>query len=524
MTAWLDQFFAEKMIQRFGGASVPFLIELMKESREGHLCIQRQDPVESPAGMIYEATIETPMFPEAPIIKRGQNYYLQRNWVYETHICRQISRLLSAPKSSSSDPSALLNGAPLLPAQAKAIQHALESPLTVISGGPGTGKTYTAGHLIQILAKTSDVKRLYKVCLTAPTGKAAQHLQSSLCINDLPISLRVETLHRLLNLAPGRSKLFQPVPIDADLIIVDEASMIDVDLWAHLLEAVSSRTKLVLMGDPDQLPPIEAGSIFSDLSDLFAVRLDRCMRTDETKLRELSLAIQEGSLEKIKQLLESGLGTFCIFDPLNLYEKLSLPLFSEPPDPKACLDHFQQFKILNALRQGPLGIDALNQTFLRLYQKTFRTNLFWAAPILIAANAPEIDLYNGTAGVLIGPCQKPFSLTEAKAYFQDPLSGQMRSFSPQALPHYEWAFCLSVHKSQGSEFDHVLALFPEGSERFGRESLYTAATRAKKSFHMISEQKVLENLLARRSRKRSGVVEYFRTKMQSTVMHDEPQT
>ncbi|MCC6127726.1 MAG: AAA family ATPase, partial [Chlamydiae bacterium] len=314
MTAWLDQFFAEKMIQRFKGGDEAFLIELMRSAREGHLCIERKDPLEeSPHGMICEAAADMSTFPEAPVIKMNQRYYLQRNWVYETHICRQIARLLSASRERVVAPSALLSNALaeniLLPAQAKAIEHVLHHPLTVISGGPGTGKTYTAGHLIQTLAKSFEVKRLYKVCLTAPTGKAAQHLQSALCAGDLPLSLRTETLHRLLRLAPGRPRLFNPVVIDADLIIVDEASMIDVDLWAHLLEAVSSRTKLVLMGDPGQLPPVEAGSICSDLSDLFATHLDQCMRTDNTKLRELSLSIQKGSLAEVKQLLENGLGT-----------------------------------------------------------------------------------------------------------------------------------------------------------------------------------------------------------------------
>lgn len=490
MTSWLNARFAALMKKQFGGEE-SFFLELMTSAREGHLCLVKNEP---PFPLAESGKDSIPV---EPIVRLANRYYLQRNWVYETHICRQLARL----NQTSSPIQAALDTSALLPAQVRAVEHALAHQLTVIAGGPGTGKTYTAGHLIRTLASSSNVKRLYKVCLTAPTGKAAQHLQSSFLSADLPVEIQADTLHRLLGLMPGKSKLFSPSPIDADLIVVDEASMIDVDLWAHLLEAVSSETKLIVMGDPDQLPPVEAGSIFSDLADLFGVRLDRCMRTDRKELLDLSWAIREGNSEAV-----SSFGTSSI-DPQKLYEKLSPPLFESEPDPKACLDFFQRFKILSALRQGPLGIDRLNKHFLELYQKTFLRGYFWAVPILISSNDPRTQLYNGTPGVLIGPCEASFSLREAKAYFPDPLSSSLRSLSPAALPHYEWAFCLSVHKSQGSEFDHVFALFPEGSEKFGREALYTAVTRAKKHLELAIDPKILESMLARHSRKRSGIVE-----------------
>jgi exodeoxyribonuclease V alpha subunit len=497
MASWLNLRFASLMKKQLGGEE-PFYLELMQSAREGHLClIKKKEPFSLP-----EASPDD-FFPLNPIIRSGERYYLQRNWVYETHICRQLARLnrcLPLTPLSLDLPS-------LLPAQARAVEYALTHQLTVISGGPGTGKTYTAGHLIRALVSSSDVKRLYKVCLTAPTGKAAQHLQSSILSNDLPVQIRTDTLHRVLGLMPGKSKLFSSSRVDADVIVVDEASMIDVDLWAHLLEAVGPQTKLIVMGDPDQLPPVEAGSIFSDLSDLFGVRLDRCMRTDRKDLLDLSFAIREGSFDEVQEKLRSGLGVFSPVDLEKLYEKLSPPLFDHKPDPLICLAFFQRFKILGALRGGPLGIDHLNEFFLQLYQKTFRKGCFWAAPILISSNDPRIGLYNGSSGVLIGPCQSSFNVREAIAYFPDPLSGELRRFAPSALPHYEWAFCLSIHKSQGSEFDEVFALFPKGSERFGREALYTAATRAKKSLTLAIEPNILKEMLTQRCRKRSGIVE-----------------
>lgn len=499
MTSWLNARFASLMQKQLGG-ELSFFLELIQSARDGHLCLVKKEaplPLSEPS---------EDSFPLEPIVRSAARYYLQRNWVYETHICRELNRL-SQPALPIS---ATIDTKILLPAQIRAIEHSLTHQLTVISGGPGTGKTYTAGHLIRTLAAHSNVKRLYKVCLTAPTGKAAQHLQSSFLSSDLPIEIQADTLHRMLGLRPGKSKLFSPSLIDADLIVVDEASMIDVDMWAHLLQATSSETKLVIMGDPDQLPPVEAGSVFSDLADVFGVRLDRCMRTDRKELLDLSLAIREGNANLVLEKLRSGPGVFSPIDPEKLYEKLSPPLFESEPDPQLCLDFFQRFKILSALRQGPLGIDSLNKLFLELYLKTFRKGCFWALPILISSNDPRTHLYNGASGVLIGPCQTSFNPKEAKAYFADPLTNSLRSLSPSALPHYEWAFCLSVHKSQGSEFDHVFALFPEGSEKFGREALYTAATRAKKQLELAIEPNILQDMLSRHSRKSSGIVERMR--------------
>ena len=288
MQPWLDSFFAKRLIARFGGGDELFLKQLMKSAREGHLCMSCPTRPDAPQGMIHElqdfsaSSLDAEQFPLEPIVSFKDRYYLQRNWVYETHLCRELRRLSLRKEVPLPSLDGLIEQGILLREQARAIEHAFSHQLTVIAGGPGTGKTYTAGHLVRHLVQASNVKRLYKVCLAAPTGKAAQHLQMAFSPQGLQVHVRTDTLHRLLGLMPGKTKLFAGQPIDADLIVVDEASMIDVDLWAHLLEAVGPNTKLVLMGDPDQLPPIEAGSVFADLSDLFGIHLDRCMRTEKT--------------------------------------------------------------------------------------------------------------------------------------------------------------------------------------------------------------------------------------------------
>ncbi len=504
MKAWLDSFFAQRTILRFGGGDPQFLSDLMKSAREGHLCLRSLAP-SLPSQMVSDGSEP---FPQTPIVQEANRYYLQRNWVYETTICREVKRLLKKMEAPDKWEQFIEREA-LLPAQARAIEHAIFHQLTILSGGPGTGKTYTAGHLVKTLARLSPVKRLYKVCLAAPTGRAAQHLSSSLKNRGQEMEVKTETLHRLLHLQPGKSKLFTGQKIDADLIIVDEASMIDVDLWAHLLEAVGAETRLVLIGDPDQLPPVEAGSIFADLSDLFGVRLERSMRTDKKDLQSLGEAIRVADIAGVLQLFSEGVGAPLPTQSDFFFEKIDPPVYKEKPDPSLCLRYFDRLRILSALRQGPLGVDALNLAVLQKYTQKLSWGDYWAIPIMVSSNDPRLGLYNGSCGILIGAFRESFRPREGIAYFPDSISGEMRPFNPAVLPHFEWAFALSVHKSQGSEFEHVFALFPPGSERFGREALYTAATRAKKSLKMAIDEVVLKEMLANCARKASGIKERF---------------
>jgi len=413
---------------------------LIALARQGHLRLEKELLDPALAKLVHEGAA------------------LPKYEYYEDQIVHHIKRLLAVKTS----PKSLPNLSQLTSEQNQALANVLIHPLSLITGGPGTGKTYTAAQIVKALQTTT--------ILTAPTGKAASHLQSQI---EGPI--HCGTLHSLLGVRGPLDYANEIEPLEAELVIVDESSMIDPPLFARLLASIGPNTRLVLMGDSNQLPAVEGGSIFADLiaSNLIpTAKLTQCMRSDRHEILNLASAILNGTTEDIRTL---DLG-FAEGNVDKIYEKLWLHVKEKD---------FGRFRILSTLRKGPLGVDALN-TF--LYEKfAQQKNEF---PIMIKRNDNRTGLSNGDTGILQGD----------KAHFPGD-----RHFALHELPPYEYAYCLSVHKSQGSEYEQVLFLVPDGSEAFGKEVLYTAVTRAKLSLDIDGNPAQIAAAMSRSSGKTSGI-------------------
>ncbi len=487
------------------------------------------------ATRVDESTREVP---STLLCISGSHYYFQRYWLYETQFLSSFRRLLGdRPQIAFSDMSEkttnLLIQKRVLPEQAEAILKAADESLTIISGGPGTGKTYTAGQLIRMVWESlpETQRDQYQIALAAPTGKAAANLQESLlrAVGNLPHfkPIAAKTLHSLLGIrGDGTKREDAPEILPYDLVIVDECSMVDVQMMVHLFSAVKPASRLILLGDRHQLPPVEAGSLFADIMNYCperSVELITCMRTESEAIVDLASAINKGQIEEVKGLLDRAEGVSRVEPPSkeSLMQKALLdavlPLYASlqhtiDHSPQQALHLFQTFRILSPLRKGPFGVDELNPLIVRHLMKLMKQAPFFAAPIMIASNDAQLELFNGESGVLIRKsgwqegdlfCREgDFALFSNKADEANPV----RVIPALLLAKYEYAYCLSVHKSQGSEYDRVLFLMPPGTEYFGREVFYTAATRARKSLEIWGTVDTIALTLRKQSRRLSGIV------------------
>lgn len=580
---YLDYDLTHRLLRNFpniGQEVALFLCHLILASKAGHLCVHvAQDDLypavqqlwqneegsllafdeartitqlmlegakHIPDGLISSQDPGSISTQNTPLCKEGSNFYLQRFWVYETLFLKNFKRhlrtvpalLLDADKLKSTIHQ-LIQDNVLLVEQARAIAQACSNVLTIVTGGPGTGKTYTAGHLVKVFWQllSEEQKSSCQIVIAAPTGKAAANLQQSLnrvlgSLDSLP-SVQAKTLHSLLGLNYSTTPK-DPVRLTADFIIIDESSMIDVRMMAALFESLKPGARLVLLGDKHQLPAVEAGSVFVDLIDLQnshlqlaypCISLSVCMRAELKALIDFARLINQGSSQEVLETLNlsanHGVKRLHLSDDKKTAqaELIShvLPWFPaailQGQRPDQLLDLFQTVRLLSPVRKGLFGVETLNQLIWQRISQQVPMNGYLVVPIMVTANDYRQELFNGDTGILIrrlplhSLCSEDYALFPSRSE-----ESRVRRFSALLLPKYELAYCLSIHKSQGSEFDHVILAMPEGSELFGREVFYTAVTRARKSLEIYGSDTTLQKTVEHQGVRLSGLQQRMTTK------------
>lgn len=528
----------------------------------------------------------------APMLFQNGLLYFYRYWKAENRVANYLQQgVRSSPISADIEQDrAILDQLfphknPQIDWQKIAVATALTKNFCLISGGPGTGKTYTVARLLAALQlkRLKQELPLLKIALAAPTGKAASRLKESISSSiqglDLPQSLKdqmvteASTIHRLLGIRPLQDlpKYHQKNPLHIDLLVVDEASMIDLTLMEKLMNALKPTTKLVLLGDKDQLASVEVGSMMGDLGSFLAqgyspVHCDYlqavtgeaveakqanvlpicdslCHLTESRRFGEhsgigkLARAVNAQQGVGSWQILNESLTDLALIaypeqaqfaderkwqqhcvamvvdKAVELYrtyldlvkKRVKSP---EKVDVKAIFEAFQQVRLLSALRVGELGVERLNQTIAEALKKErlihfhqTRENYF-GKPILITENSPQLDIFSGDIGIIL-----PDEQGESRVYFNQG-EATFRSISLNRLPEYEVAYVMTVHKSQGSEFDHTLLILPlKSNPILTKELIYTAITRAKTQFTLFGNEAIWKQSVRTEIERQSGLRE-----------------
>lgn len=510
-----------------------FLMTLFACARQGHLCMKLVEkefmprlPVLSEEfyilllrgakeigdGLLVEYQTGTKIV-NKPIVCYENHYYLQQNFVFESMLIKHIRSMQSYLPFQIQEKiiDTFLEGSSLNKEQKLAVYRVFSKSISIISGGPGRGKTYTASLIAKIFLSIHKDKR---VIVTAPTGKATLRLQESIDINDKRVIFL--TLHSLLQIQPDKNILEKKILLGENLIIVDEASMIDIKLFAKLFQSTQPGTILVFMGDENQLPPVEIGAVFSALCNYAKTTdqinytlLQHCMRTELNLILQLSDKIHMGKSIS-KYCIPWGEANILELLPNKFWKHLSSIVFSE--DPKQSLYKLPEMQVLSCLQRGNKGAISINKQIMNKLLLFEKKNKIICIPILITKTAGHISLINGEMGILVQHGSEP----TAQDFALFSKADKRRIKIPRSiLPDFEEAFVISVHKSQGSEFNSVIVLIGEGSERFGREIIYTAVTRAKKELTIIADIQSLQQCIEKTSRKYSCI--FNRLKRESFI-------
>jgi len=493
------------------------------------------------------------------LVLDGNKLYLTRYWYFETELATQLLER-AVQTNTDLNNNLLKDGLNRLfkttedeiDWQKEAAITAISKSFTIISGGPGTGKTHTVAAILALLleqvsplaseplqmdllqVEPTKPSRL-RIALAAPTGKAAARLSDSIrqVVKGLNVSDEIkalipdetQTLHRLLGVYPDRvtPRHHQDNPLHFDVVIVDESSMIDLPMMTRLLNALGQDTKLILLGDKDQLASVEAGSVFADLcltqpasslSSNLAMLKKSYRFADDSGIGHLAKAINLGDVDGVRNALASKYDDIVFQSPnakqfktmfADLVKKTS-SVVMESNTAEEALKALEKARILCATRKGSRGVVQINEQveglLIRLGLIDRNQHHYQGRPIMIMRNDYHLDLYNGDLGVL---WPNPDANNELYAGFMN-ADHQIRWVMINRLPEHEAAYAMTVHKSQGSEFDKVLMLLPEQDMPvLTRELIYTGVTRAAKEIEIWGDLGLLLNSVQRSVDRGSGL-------------------
>ncbi len=527
-----------------------------------------------------------------PMLFQHQMLYFYRYWQSENRIATALKQAVTSEEKIANND---INQTALnhlfsshltenIDWQKIAVATALSKKFTLISGGPGTGKTTTVIKLLLALQLKQAKLGLpaLKIELTAPTGKAAARLKESISGNlasqNLPEELKKQiptnalTLHRLLGINPMSDlpKFNKENPLFLDVLVIDEASMIDLSLMEKVINALKPTAHLIMLGDKDQLASVEAGAIMGELGELISYGYSENHCQYLNQITSYNIYPQNNNVPVICDSLchlrhsyrfneNSGIGhlssqinaqqadrswqIFTHFDDLNLIEYLPATAFDEKAkwiehnlkqiihttlelysdyfdlvkkriaDPRSVsieqiFTSFNKVCLLSALRVSEFGVDKLNERIAQtLLQKGLvhfnhsREN-YLGKPIMITENTPQSHIYSGDIGLIL-----PDENQKPRVYFETKIEDKYHSITPNRLPSYETAYVMTVHKSQGSEFEHTVLILPLNySPILTKELLYTAVTRAKKRFTLFGSQQVWQQATRAKIQRQSGLL------------------
>jgi exodeoxyribonuclease V alpha subunit len=591
------KYFKDKAIQ-------PYLYVLSKRLESGHICIPLDDTIKDELAEIdwtllsndlKESTLVSTSGNELkPFVFFGNKLYLQRYFQYESNVIERLKEKVNQKVQFEQRKTKIENcKAFILKEISKnedvskysddekpdwqaiaAIQGVLNN-LTIVTGGPGTGKTTTVAKILALLQKTSDGK--FSVALAAPTGKAAVRMKESLLdsvkqfkgldIADIVENAVPKTLHRLLG-----TKLNSPFfkhtsanPLPFDVVIVDECSMVSVAMFSKLLDAIGPDTRLILLGDSDQLASVDAGSLFGDICrsqeitenkftrdnidwinsllqadrqtnqvldnhnnflNQHLIRLKKTYRYDQSsKMGQFTKTVIKGDTEKLKEVIDLPDDSKLSIDfeySKNFFEDFikKYTAYINEVDIEKALKNMNDCRVLCAVKQTEQGVYEVNeriQNYLKnLYKDKNESKLFNPSSelyhnqlIMVTRNQPDLNLFNGDVGIVRGDKDK------LKVYFpsadNDLVKTEKKYFevNPWFIEQWETVFAMTIHKSQGSEFNEVFVILPKNTDNriLTRELLYTGITRAKNQAYIQSTFEVLESTTNRKVNRVSGINE-----------------